>query len=181
MPDDDERDVALAEAGRKFKRIGVSARKTKRQRLNPAILAAVRSMALGPFAPDWDKDRVADRIEAIQNLCKRHRFNSEVKRPRRHVGTGRGGDRKTSKHGLDQMVLAGLVRLYLDAKGKSGFTEGGPLVRFVNTIGKLILPDPFTNDAVRAAFRRVEKELKEEGRPVVRARSRTYLPMVPLK
>ncbi len=53
-----------------------------------------------------------------------------------------------------------IVRLYVDAHAKPAFSVGGPLVRFANGIGELVLQEqePFTSDAVKAEFRRQRRK-----------------------
>jgi N12 class adenine-specific DNA methylase len=50
------------------------------------------------------------------------------------------------------------IRLYCEAHvDRVGFSKSGPLFRFANAIGELILgePEPFTVDAVRKEFQRI--------------------------
>jgi hypothetical protein len=74
------------------------------------------------------------------------------------VRTGRGGDRTSGERGLEQHVLGMATRLYIEACDTPGFSKNGPLFRFANGVGELALgkPGPFTNDAVKAEFRRTK-------------------------
>lgn len=56
-----------------------------------------------------------------------------------------------------------IVRLYCEAHEKPAFSDGGPLVRFVNSVGRQALSveaDPFTSDAVKAEFRRMKPKAR---------------------
>jgi hypothetical protein len=74
----------------------------------------------------------------------------------RPVRTGRGGDRRSGERTAKGSALGQIVRLYIEAHAKPAFSTNGPLVRFANGIGELVLqePKPFTSDAVKAEFRR---------------------------
>jgi len=72
-----------------------------------------------------------------------------------------GGDRRSGERSPEGSVLAMAVRLYCDACAKPGFSLNGPLVRFVNLLGELALerPEPFTQDAIKAAFHREKRQV----------------------
>jgi hypothetical protein len=80
-------------------------------------------------------------------------------------GKAQGGDHRSGERGAGQSVLAMLIRLYIESTGKSGFSESGPLVRFVNTIGRMILPIDFTNDAVKKELQRVKEKMPKFAVP----------------
>ena len=80
--------------------------------------------------------------------------------------TTHGGDRRSGAHTLEGSVLRMLVRLYIEAHAQPGFSRDGPIVRFVNAGGELILgrSKVFTSDAVKSAFRSMTRIV--EKRPV---------------
>jgi hypothetical protein len=107
----------------------------------------------------WDQDRgerkpFREMLESLAALFK--------------ARSGRGGDHRSGERGAEQSVLAMLIRLYIEANAdKVGFSKNGPLVRFVNTVGKLTLgtPDPFSSDTVRAEFQRVKEKMPKFAVP----------------
>jgi hypothetical protein len=66
-----------------------------------------------------------------------------------------GGPRRKGQRTLEGSILGMLVRAYFEASAKPGFSENGPLFRFANGFGELILGEtaPFTASAVREKFR----------------------------
>jgi hypothetical protein len=81
---------------------------------------------------------------------------------KRAGSTAWGGDRRSGEHTLHSSVLRMSVLLYCEAHAKPGFAILGPLVRFTNTIGEMALGqiEPFSSDAVRAAFRRMQPKAR---------------------
>ncbi len=74
-----------------------------------------------------------------------------------------GGDRRSGERTLRSSVLGMIVRLYCEAHEEPTFSDGGPLVRFANSVGRWALGvegDPFTSDAVKAEFRRMKPEVR---------------------
>ena len=71
---------------------------------------------------------------------------------------GRGGDRRSGKRSLKGSVLEMSVRLYREAHQKPGYSENGPLVRFVNAVAALVLGTDHKcdTDVVRKAFKRTK-------------------------
>jgi hypothetical protein len=69
-----------------------------------------------------------------------------------------GGDRRSGERTLKSSVLGMAVRLYCEAHANPRFSIDGPLVRFANALGELVLGEtnPFSPDAVRAEFRRMK-------------------------
>ncbi|MGO4869849.1 MAG: hypothetical protein ACLPGW_04455 [Roseiarcus sp.] len=80
-----------------------------------------------------------------------------------------GGDRRSREHTLNGSVLRMLIHLYMDAHAKPGFSTRGPVVRFVNAGGELVLgkSEPFNSEAVRAEWQRMRKVAPK--RPSLRA------------
>jgi hypothetical protein len=72
--------------------------------------------------------------------------------------SGHGGDRRSGERTLEGSVLVMAVRLYCEAAERPGFSISGPLVRFANMIGELVLNEarPFTPDAVRKSYQRTK-------------------------
>jgi hypothetical protein len=70
----------------------------------------------------------------------------------------RGGSRRSGIRTLKGSVLGKIVRLYYEAHANPRFSSKGPLVRFANTVGELVLgkAKPFTSDAVKAECRRMK-------------------------
>jgi hypothetical protein len=69
-----------------------------------------------------------------------------------------GSDRRSGERTLKSSVLGMAVRLYCEAHANPRFSIDGPLVRFANALGELVLGEtnPFSPDAVRAEFRRMK-------------------------
>lgn len=88
-----------------------------------------------------------------------------------------GGDRRSGEHTLKGSVLRMLIHLYMSAHAKPGFARNGPLVRFANAGGELILGQskPFTSEAVAAEWQRMQKAAPK--RPSLRTiyRSESYV------
>jgi hypothetical protein len=73
-----------------------------------------------------------------------------------------GGDRRSGEPSLKKSVRRMAVRLYLEANEDPGFTPNGPLFRFANRVGELLLlgkPQPFSSTSVRADVRELKKHL----------------------
>jgi hypothetical protein len=51
----------------------------------------------------------------------------------------RGGNRRSGERQLETSVLGMIVRLYCEAHANPAFSNGGPLVKFANTIGRQVL------------------------------------------
>lgn len=77
--------------------------------------------------------------------------------------SNRGGDRRSGERTLEGSVLGMIVRVYCEAHHKPAFSEGGPLVRFANAVGRDVLSvsgKPFTSNAVKAEFRRMKSKVR---------------------
>jgi hypothetical protein len=89
-------------------------------------------------------------------------FDGVVRLPAREAApqsqSKRGGDRRSGVRSFKGSVLVKIVGLYCEAHANPRFSEGGPLVRFANTVGELALgkAKPFTSNAVKAEFRRMK-------------------------
>jgi hypothetical protein len=61
------------------------------------------------------------------------------------------------------------VLLYCEAHERPGFTQDGPLVRFVNAVGELALGEtrPFKSAMVRDEFRLMSPRARRTPRPQV--------------
>ena len=80
---------------------------------------------------------------------------------------GRGGNRRSGERTLKSLVMGQAVLLYCEAAAKPGGSPTGPLFRFVNLIGELVLGEerPFSPNSVSAEFRRMRPKAR---RPQVR-------------
>ena len=82
---------------------------------------------------------------------------------------GRGGNRRSGERTLKSLVMGQAVLLYCEASGKPGGSPTGPLFRFVNLVGQLVLGEErsFSPNSVSAEFRRMRpkaRRFNSEGR-----------------
>lgn len=83
-------------------------------------------------------------------------------------------DRRLGQFSVTDSVRRMAVRLYIEACDRPGFSMNGPLHRFANAVGELVLSEraPFSNDSVRAEF----KSMRRVVRKPVRRLSDFYAP-----
>jgi hypothetical protein len=84
---------------------------------------------------------------------------------------GRGGDRRSGERTLKSLVMGQAVLLYCEAAAKPGESPTGPLFRFVNLVGELVLGEekPFSLNSISAEFRRMRPKARRFN-PGVRLR-----------
>jgi hypothetical protein len=72
----------------------------------------------------------------------------------------RGGARRSGLRLFKGSVLERIVRLYREAHANPRFSSKGPLVRFANTVGELVLDTatPFPSNAVKAEFQKMKRK-----------------------
>lgn len=78
--------------------------------------------------------------------------------------TGRGGDRRSDEHSAEASVHRMIVRLYVEAREKSGFSKNGPLPRFVANVCDFLGMDAPTDEAVRKIYKKVRPAVKKIAR-----------------
>lgn len=75
---------------------------------------------------------------------------------------GRGGNRRSGERTLKSLVMGQAVLLYCEAAAKPGGSPTGPLFRFVNLVGQLVLGEerPFSPNSVSAEFQRMRPKAR---------------------
>jgi hypothetical protein len=58
------------------------------------------------------------------------------------------------------------VRIYIEACRDPGFSVNGPLCRFANAVGELILGKQFKNESVRADFNSLKRKVIKPSLPL---------------
>jgi hypothetical protein len=79
------------------------------------------------------------------------------------ASSGRGGDRRSGRRTPGSAVHAAIIRLYVDFHSEAGFSEDGPMARFVDGVGKLLRMNEKTGEATRAEYRRLRREQADRG------------------
>jgi hypothetical protein len=74
------------------------------------------------------------------------------------VYAGRGGNRRNGRHSVPASVARMAVRLYMDAHAKPGFTNDGPMVRFVGDAAEVFGYARPSSKVVRDRWREITKE-----------------------
>jgi len=103
--------------------------------------------------------KLVTELDGLGGLDESFLRNLQVLASKRGRNIGKGGDRRSGQRGIDQSVLGMAVRLYIEASEKVGFAEYGPLFRFANAVGELMLrkANAFSNNAVKAELRRARQ------------------------
>jgi hypothetical protein len=78
--------------------------------------------------------------------------------------TGRGGDRRGGEHSAEASVHRMIVRLYVEANEKGGFSVNGPLPRFVASVCGFLSVAPPTDEAIRKIHKAIKETVKKINR-----------------
>ena len=78
--------------------------------------------------------------------------------------TGRGGDRRSDEHSTETSVHRMIVKLYLEANAKGGFSVNGPLPRFVASVCIFLGVEIPTDEAVRKMRKIIKGKVRKNDR-----------------
>jgi hypothetical protein len=77
---------------------------------------------------------------------------------------GHGGDRRSGEHSAEASVHRMIVRLYMEANERGGFSRNGPLPRFVATLSSFLGVRSPTNDAISNIHKDIKPTVKKIDR-----------------